>query len=91
MKIVKSKSHYICKNVFERNDQIGITYVGEGCWGAPLRKADDFKPWTRDAEAVNQFNWIFVSKEKIEVRTVLYENADEVEELRPASAGPRRA
>ena len=66
---------------FERNDQIGITYVGEGCWGAPLRKADDFKPWTRDAEAINQFNWIFVSKEKIEVRTVLYENADEVEEL----------
>ncbi len=66
---------------FERNDQTGITYVGEGCWGAPLRKADDFKPWTRDAEAINQFNWIFVSKEKIEVRTVLYENADEVEEL----------
>ena len=66
---------------FERNDQIGITYVGEGCWGAPLRKADDFKPWTRDAEAVNQFNWIFVSKSKIEVRTVLYENAEEVEEL----------
>ena len=66
---------------FERNDERGITYVGEGCWGAPLRAADDFKPWTRDAEAVNQFNWIFVSKEKIEIRTILYENAEEVEEL----------
>ena len=66
---------------FERNDQVGITYIGEGCWGAPLRKADDLKPWTRDAEAINQFNWIFVSRKKIEVRTVLYENADQVEEL----------
>jgi acid phosphatase type 7 len=66
---------------FIRNDSIGITYVGEGCWGAPLRQADDSKCWTRDAEAINQFNWIFVSKEKIEVRTVKYENAELVGEL----------
>ena len=78
--IISSKGENASEG-FERNDQIGITYVGEGCWGAPLRNADDFKPWTRDAEAINQFNWIFVSKEKIEIRTVLYENAEEVEEL----------
>jgi hypothetical protein len=30
---------------------------------------------------VNQFNWIFVSKERIELRTVLYENSAEVSEL----------
>jgi hypothetical protein len=66
---------------FIRNDDYGIVYAGEGCWGAPLRKADDFKPWTRDAEAVNQFNWIFITKEKIELRTVLYENAELVDEL----------
>lgn len=66
---------------FIRNDDNGIVYAGEGCWGAPLRKADDFKPWTRDAEAVNQFNWIFITTEKIELRTVLYENSDIVEEL----------
>ena len=66
---------------FIRNDEKGIVYVGEGCWGAPLRTADDIKPWTRDAEGVNQVNWIFVSKEKIEVRTILYENAAEVEAL----------
>lgn len=63
---------------FIRNDSIGIVYAGEGCWGAPLRTADDKKSWTRDAEAVNQFNLIFVSKEKIELRTVLYENVDEI-------------
>ena len=63
---------------FIRNDSIGIVYAGEGCWGAPLRAADDQKSWTRDAEAVNQFNLIFVAKDKIELRTVLYENVDEI-------------
>ena len=65
---------------FVRNDHKGIVYAGEGCWGAPLRMADDKKSWTRDAQAVNQFNLIFVSKEKIELRTVLYENVDEIKE-----------
>jgi hypothetical protein len=66
---------------FIRNDSIGIVYAGEGCWGAPLREANDLKCWTRNAEAVNQVNWIFVEKSKIEVRTILYENVDEVAEL----------
>ncbi len=66
---------------FIRNDTIGIVYAGEGCWGAPLRAADDSKCWTRNAEAVNQVNWIFVDQTKIEVRTILYENVAEVEEL----------
>ncbi|MCF8407734.1 MAG: metallophosphoesterase [Crocinitomicaceae bacterium] len=66
---------------FIRDDEKGIVYAGEGCWGAPLRAADDLKPWTRDAAAVNQFNWIFIAKDKIELRTVLYENADVVMEL----------
>lgn len=66
---------------FMRNDSTGIVYAGEGCWGAPLRVADDSKCWTRNAEAVNQVNWIFVDQTKIEVRTVLYENVDEVAEL----------
>lgn len=66
---------------FIRNDSIGIVYVGEGCWGAPLRPADDTKCWTRDAASINQVNWIFVSKQKIEVRTVMYENVDQVAEL----------
>ena len=70
---------------FIRNDNKGIVYAGEGCWGAPLRMADDLKSWTRDAEAVNQFNLIFVSQEKIELRTVLYENAEEIIEVQEDS------
>ncbi|MFT5778348.1 MAG: hypothetical protein ACI837_001304 [Crocinitomicaceae bacterium] len=66
---------------FIRNDSLGIVYAGEGCWGAPLRTADDLKCWTRNAEAVNQVNWIFIDQEKIELRTILYENVEEVEEL----------
>jgi len=79
---IVSSSGPLSDEGFERNDQKGIVYAGEGCWGAPLRAADDSKSWTRDAEGVNQFNWIFISKEKIELRTVLYENENEVEELR---------
>lgn len=66
---------------FVRDDEKGIVYAGEGCWGAPLRSADDNKCWTRDSEAINQFNWIFISKDKIEVRTVKYENVDQVGQL----------
>lgn len=66
---------------FVRNDSTGTTFIGEGSWGAPLRAADDLKPWTLDAEMVNQFKWIFVDTNKIEIRTVLFENVDEVENL----------
>jgi hypothetical protein len=70
---------------FIRDDEKGIVYVGEGCWGAPLRPADDNKCWTRNSDAINHFNWIFVSIEKIEVRTVKYENAAQVGELTEAT------
>ena len=67
--------------VFARDDVNGIVYAGEGCWGAPIRAANDTKSWTRDAESVNQINWIFVEKDKMEVRKILYENVEEVKEL----------
>ncbi len=59
---------------FTRDDAKGTVYVGEGCWGAPLRPADDIKPWTRDAESINQFKLLWIDKDKIEIRTVKYEN-----------------
>lgn len=66
---------------FIRNDTTGIVYIGEGCWGAPLRPADDIKCWTRDAGMINHFNWIFVDQNKIEVRAVKYENVATVGSL----------
>ena len=66
---------------FIREDKKGTVYVGEGCWGAPLRPNDDNKIWTRDSGKFNQVKWIFVSKKKIECRTIQVENADTLKEV----------
>jgi hypothetical protein len=63
---------------FIRDDHDGTVFVGEGCWGAPLRANDDDKSWTRASGSFNHFNWIFVDQEKIEVRTVMTNNAQNV-------------
>lgn len=59
---------------FTRDDEFGTVYVGEGCWGAPLRDDNDKKSWTRASGSFNQFKLIFVAKDKIEVRTVVVED-----------------
>lgn len=69
-----------CDEGFEREDLNGTVYVGEGCWGAPLRSSDDLKDWTRDSGSFNQFKWVCVSSSKIEVKTVIVDNADSVAE-----------
>lgn len=63
---------------FERDDENGTVYLGEGCWGAPLRNADDVKTWTRDSGAFNHFNWLIVDKNQVEVKTIKVDNASEV-------------
>jgi len=63
---------------FIRDDKKGTVYVGEGCWGAPLRDADDAKSWTRATGSFNQFKWMFIDKDGIDVRTVMTDNAEEV-------------
>jgi hypothetical protein len=68
---------------FIRDDERGTVYVGEGCWGAPLRKNNDDKSWTRNSGSFNQFKWIFVDRDRIEIRTVKTDKADEVSALEP--------
>ena len=63
---------------FVRDDQNGTVYVGEGCWGAPTRPANDPKEWTRAYGEFNQFKWIFIDKNKMELRTIKVDNANEV-------------
>ncbi|MGK0388414.1 MAG: hypothetical protein ACI94Y_001143 [Maribacter sp.] len=70
---------------FIRDDAKGTVYVGEGCWGAPLRRNDDNKKWTRASGSFNQFKWIFVDFEKIEVRTVKTYNPDVIPQLNDAT------
>ena len=68
---------------FIRDDEHGTVYVGEGCWGAPIRKNDDLKSWTRASGSFNQFKWIFVDREKIEIRTVKTDGADALGSVDP--------
>ncbi|WP_418639516.1 fibronectin type III domain-containing protein [Winogradskyella sp.] len=56
----------------------GTVYTGEGCWGAPLRPADDVKTWTRSSGSFNQFKLVFVDALKIELRTIDVSNASSV-------------
>ncbi len=66
---------------FIRDDVGGTIYVGEGCWGAPLRRNNDNKKWTRASGSFNQFKWIFVDKYNLEIRTVKTNNAVMVDAL----------
>lgn len=68
---------------FVRDDAGGTVYVGEGCWGAPLRDNNDDKIWTRASGSFNQFNWIFIDREKIEVRTIKTDGAAAVADINP--------
>ena len=68
---------------FVREDTSGTVYLGEGCWGAPLRNNDDDKSWTRASGSFNQFKWIFIDGEKIEARTIRVDNANDVGDVSP--------
>ncbi len=78
---LKPKNSSSAEEGFVRDDKKGTVYVGEGCWGAPLRNADDAKTWTRDSGKFNQVKWIFVDSKKIECRTIQLENVQEINEV----------
>lgn len=63
---------------FVRDDCNGTVYTGEGSWGAPLRPNNDDKAWTRNSGSFNQFKWIFIGQDGIELRTIRVDNANEV-------------
>ncbi len=73
---------------FIRDNIQGTVYVGEGCWGAPLRSVDKIEPWMRQTGSFNHFNWIWVDKDKIEVRTVKTDNSELVGDAQNAFAEP---
>lgn len=52
------------------SDPKATVYTGEGCWGAPLRKADDAKSWTLDCAAFNGYDWVQVTPTEINLKTV---------------------
>jgi len=66
---------------FVRDDVNGVVYMGEGCWGAPLRANDDSKSWSRHNGSFNQVKWIFINQDTIEARTIKVDNAPSVSAL----------
>ena len=68
-------------NHFVRNNEDGIVYIGEGSWGAPMRNlytyysSEQAFEWTRNQVKATGFQVICVTKEQIEIRTVLAEQA----------------
>ena len=73
---------------FIRDDAQGTVYIGEGCWGAPLRAVDNQTSWMRQTGSFNHFNWLWIDKDNIEVRTVKTDNADMVGETDDAFTEP---
>jgi len=69
-----------CEEGFIRDNNNGSVYVGEGCWGAPLRESDDAKNWTRNSGSFNQIKWICVSEENIKVNTILVNDSFNINE-----------
>ena len=67
---------------FIRDNKRGTTYVGEGCWGAPIRPANDAKSWTRAIGSFNQIKWVWIDNDKMEIRTVKTDNATSVGSLK---------
>lgn len=63
---------------FELDSIRGTVYIGEGCWGAPLRTNDNNKSWTRNSGSFNSFHWLKIGRDTIEVRTVATDNAASV-------------
>lgn len=63
---------------FVRDDNFGTVYIGEGGWGAPLRQANRSRTWTRNTESFNQFHWIWIDKNKMEIRTIKTDCVDKV-------------
>jgi hypothetical protein len=57
----------------------GTIYTGEGCWGAPLRAADDLKGWTVAASSFNGFDYIRVTSDAIELFTVMIDEEPSAE------------
>ena len=68
---------------FIRDDDFGTVFIGEGCWGAPLRAADDPKEWTRDRGSFNQVNWLNITPRWISARNVMVDTIDESASIDP--------
>ncbi|MEO1857761.1 MAG: metallophosphoesterase family protein [Rubritalea sp.] len=67
------------------DDPKATVYTGEGCWGAPLRKADDGKSWTTDCGAFNGFDWVEVTPSSLKLKTVRFDKGASAHNVKPVA------
>ncbi len=72
-----ASNRWYAEGGFVRNDARGTVYIGEGTW-AITRPADVVYRWTRESGSFTQVKWLKVTREKIEIRTIITSNAEEV-------------
>lgn len=71
-------------NGFIRDDSSGMVVIGEGTWGAPLRNlytyhsSEQAYNWTRNQAKTTGFFVVTVTKPKIEIKSVLFNDASQV-------------
>jgi len=75
---VKPTGSTSSSSAFTRDDATGTVYVGEGCWGAPLRTANDNKSYTRNSGSFNMIQWVHAHSDRMELRTVTLDNVSNV-------------
>ena len=75
---IKPTGNTAVASAYVRDDATGTVFVGEGCWGAPLRTASDTKAYTRDAGSFNSFHWVHARSDRMELRTINVDNAASV-------------
>ena len=72
---------------FIRDDQKGTVYIGEGCWGAPLRPANDAKSWTRAIGAFHHLTWLTVTPDALDIAFVKSTASEDAQALPRLSQG----
>jgi hypothetical protein len=63
-----------------RNDSLGTTYIGEGAWGAPLRKMKPAKEYIKNQQSTHGFHILQISRDRIQITAISFENAKSVKQ-----------
>lgn len=69
---------------FIEDDSLGTVFLGEGCWGAPLRTCYAPFPWTRDEVAADGYQVITVTRDTTKICTAQFINVSTVSQLTDA-------
>jgi len=68
----------INNQTFSRSDSNGIVFIGEGAWGAPLRKIRPDNNYIFDQKAYHGFHVLAVDRDKILIYQISFEDIDKV-------------